>query len=68
MTGGSDWREMTGGSERSPVLHTDINSNHKFEYYLHENIIKVADHEKDLGVLSSDTLLWTALVYLGLIN
>ena len=45
--------------DKCKVLHTDINSNHKFEYHLNGNIIKVADHEKDLGVLTSDTLLWT---------
>ena len=32
------------------VINTGINSNHKFEYHLNGNIIKVADHEKDLGV------------------
>ena len=46
--------------EKCKVLHTDVNSNnHKFEYKLNGNVIKVADQEKDLGVLTSDTLLWT---------
>ena len=45
--------------DKCKVLHTNINLNHGFEYMLNGNIIKVSDQEKDLGVLTSDTLLWT---------
>ena len=45
--------------EKCKVLHTDINTNNRFEYTLNGQVIKVSDQEKDLGVLTSDTLLWT---------
>ena len=45
--------------EKCKVLHTDINHNQNFEYKLNGNALKVSDQEKDLGVLTSDTLLWT---------
>ena len=40
-------------------MHTSVNSNPCNEYYLDGEVLKVSGQEKDLGVLTSDTLLWT---------
>ena len=45
--------------DKCKVLHTNINSNPYNEYFLDGEILKVCEQEKDLGVLTSDTLLWT---------
>ena len=44
--------------DKCKVLHTNIISNPCHEYILDGERIKVSDQEKDLGVLTSDTLLW----------
>ena len=45
--------------EKCKVLHTNVNNNQCNEYYIDGEDLKACDQEKDLGVLTSDTLLWT---------
>ena len=44
--------------EKCKVMHIDINSNHNFRYWLNSSLLAESNLEKDLGVLTSDTLLW----------
>ena len=45
--------------DKCKVVHTNVNDNPKNKYILDGKVMKESDHEKDLGVLTSDTLLWT---------
>ena len=41
------------------VLYTDIIANKCFDYTLNDNYLTISEQEKDLGILTSNTLLWT---------
>ena len=45
--------------DKCKVLHTDVNVNPHNDYMLDGKLMKVSEQEKDLGILISDTLLWT---------
>ena len=40
------------------MLHLDFNSNQHLSYVLNDTLMKTFKQEKDLGVLTSGTLLW----------
>ena len=41
------------------VLHIDLNNNPKFDYFINGHKLLDSVQEKDLGVLTSDSILWT---------
>ena len=45
-------------SEKCKVLHIDLNDNEHLDYVLNGKQLKKTEQEKDLGVLTSGTLLW----------
>ena len=55
---GSTWL-LDFNYDKCKVLHTDIITNNFYDYTLNGNYLKISEQEKDLGVLTSDTLLWT---------
>ena len=55
---GSKWL-LDFNYDKCKVLHTNINPNRSFDYILNDKCLKTSEQEKDLGVLTSDTLLWT---------
>ena len=46
-------------SDKCKVLHLNFNNNNHKEYFLNDIALKKIDREKDLGVLTSSSLLWT---------
>ena len=55
---GSTWL-LDFNYDKCKVLHTDIIANKCFDYTLNDNYLKISEQEKDLGILTSNTLLWT---------
>ena len=45
-------------SDKCKVLHIDLNDNEHLDYVLNGKKLKKTEQEKDLGVLTSGTLLW----------
>ena len=48
--------------DKCKVLHVQHNDNPNHDYYLNGLKLKESNQEKDLGVLTSDTLLWNAQI------
>ena len=44
--------------DKCKVLHIDFNNNKRLSYTLNDTILMTSEQEKDLGVLTSNTLLW----------
>ena len=55
---GSTWL-LDFNYDKFKVLHTDIIANKCFDYTLNDNYLTISEQEKDLGILTSNTLLWT---------
>ena len=55
---GSTWL-LDFNYNKCKVLHTDIIANKCFDYTLNDNYLTISEQEKDLGILTSNTLLWT---------
>ena len=55
---GSTWL-LDFNYDKCKVLHTDIIANKCFDYTLNDNYLTISEQEKDLGILTSNTLLWT---------
>ena len=55
---GSTWL-LDFNYDRCKVSHTDIIANKCFDYTLNDNYLTISEQEKDLGILTSNTLLWT---------
>ena len=56
-----DWERkwlLEFNSEKCKVLHIDLNDNKHVDYVLNGKQLKKTEQEKDLGVLTSGTLLW----------
>ena len=56
-----DWERkwlLEFNSEKCKVLHIDLNDNEHLNYVLNGKQLKKTEQEKDLGVLTSGTLLW----------
>ena len=56
-----DWEKMwllEFNIDKCKVLHVELNSNQHLDYSLNNCILKKTGQEKDLGVLTSGTLLW----------
>ena len=45
-------------ASKCKVLHIDLNNNPYYEYYLNGTKLGVSEQEKDLGVITSPSLLW----------
>ena len=48
--------------KKCKVVHLQHNNNPNYEYYLNGLKLQVSDQEKDLGVLTSDSLLWNSQI------
>ena len=55
---GSTWL-LDFNYDKCKVLHSDIIANKCFDYTLNDSYLKISEQEKDLGILTSNTLLWT---------
>ena len=53
----NDWL-LRFNTEKCKVVHIDLNSNPQTDYNLNGNLLAKSVQEKDLGVLTSGTLLW----------
>ena len=56
-----DWERkwlLEFNSDKCKVLHIDLNDNEHLDYVLNGKKLKKTEQEKDLGVLTSGTLLW----------
>ena len=53
----NDWL-LKFNTDKCKIMHIDLNSNPKIDYTLNGKVLAKSVQEKDLGVLTSDTLLW----------
>ena len=56
-----DWERnwlLEFNTDKCKVLHIELNGNEHFDYVLNGRNLKKTEQEKDLGVLTSGTLLW----------
>ena len=53
----NDWL-LRFNTDKCKVVHIDLNSNQRTDYTLNGNLLAKSVQEKDLGVLTSGTLLW----------
>ena len=56
-----DWERkwlLEFNTDKCKVLHIEFNDNEHLDYVLNDKILKKTEQEKDLGVLTSGTLLW----------